>query len=118
MLCSFLTDIYTTHACSNHAGRGKSGAVCYRAVFPDGSPATVKVLKNIGKRREREFVEAAAALAKHRHPNIVSLQGICVEKGSMWEVGSHSWGAANCSYCPPLHSDELRCPWDYACVPS
>ncbi|XP_077211502.1 protein STRUBBELIG-RECEPTOR FAMILY 8-like [Tasmannia lanceolata] len=63
-------------------GEGSLGRV-YRAEFPTGKVLVVKKIDSVALSLQEEdnFLEAVSNMSRLRHPNIITLQGYCVEHG-------------------------------------
>ncbi|XP_030447632.2 phytosulfokine receptor 1 [Syzygium oleosum] len=64
---------------ANIIGCGGFGMV-YRATFPDGTKLAIKKLSGDCGQMEREFCAEVETLSRARHPNLVHLQGFCMDK--------------------------------------
>ncbi|OWM77225.1 phytosulfokine receptor 1 [Punica granatum] len=62
----------------NIVGCGGFGMV-YKATLPDGSKLAIKKLSGDCGQMEREFQAEVEALSRARHPNLVPLQGYCMD---------------------------------------
>ncbi|KAF8028902.1 hypothetical protein BT93_E1547 [Corymbia citriodora subsp. variegata] len=64
---------------ANIIGCGGFGMV-YRATFPDGRKLAIKKLSGDCGQMEREFCAEVETLSRAQHPNLVHLQGFCMDK--------------------------------------
>ncbi|KAL1312338.1 hypothetical protein HN51_038955 [Arachis hypogaea] len=66
----------------NVLGEGSLGTV-YRAKFPDGKILAVKSinLAGVSYREEEKFLDVICTASRLKHPNIVALNGYCLERG-------------------------------------
>ncbi|RDY00511.1 Protein STRUBBELIG-RECEPTOR FAMILY 2, partial [Mucuna pruriens] len=66
----------------NVLGEGSLGPV-YRAKFPDGKILAVKKINLAGLsfREEEKFLDVICTISRLKHPNIVALNGYCLEHG-------------------------------------
>ncbi|XP_030524425.1 phytosulfokine receptor 1-like [Rhodamnia argentea] len=64
---------------ANIIGCGGFGMV-YRAAFPDGTKLAIKKLSGDCGQMEREFSAEVETLSRAQHPNLVHLQGFCMDK--------------------------------------
>ncbi|XP_045795282.1 protein STRUBBELIG-RECEPTOR FAMILY 2-like [Trifolium pratense] len=66
----------------NLLGEGSLGPV-YKAKFPDGKILAVKIINMAGLsyREEEKFLDVICTASKLKHPNIIQLNGYCLEHG-------------------------------------
>ncbi|CAL0302485.1 unnamed protein product [Lupinus luteus] len=66
----------------NLLGEGSLGPV-YRAEFPDGKILAVKNInmERLSFREEEKFLDVICTASRLKHPNIVALNGYCLERG-------------------------------------
>ncbi|XP_054777604.1 protein STRUBBELIG-RECEPTOR FAMILY 2 isoform X2 [Prosopis cineraria] len=66
----------------NFLGEGSLGPV-YRAVFPNGQTLALKNINMAGLsfHEEEKFLDVVSTASRLRHPNIVALNGYCMEHG-------------------------------------
>ncbi|KAK7336629.1 hypothetical protein VNO77_17175 [Canavalia gladiata] len=90
----------------NLLGEGSLGAV-YRAEFPDGKILAVKNI-NIGGlsfMEEEKFLDVICTVSRLKHPNIVALNGYCLERGKHLLVYDY---VGNLTLNNALHSETYK----------
>ncbi|KAI9077317.1 hypothetical protein K1719_040761 [Acacia pycnantha] len=87
----------------NFLGEGSMGSA-YRAVFPNGRTLAVKNINMTGLSlpEEETFLDAVSIASRLRHPNIVALNGYCMEHGQRLLVYDY---VRNLTLHNALHSD-------------
>ncbi|KAG5043395.1 hypothetical protein JHK87_007310 [Glycine soja] len=113
------TKVYTVEElqlatnCFNEAnvlGEGSLGPV-YRAKFPDGKILAVKKINMAGMsfREEVKFLDIIGTISRLKHPNIVALNGYCLEQGKHLLVYDY---VRNFTLNDALHNEAYKSlPW-------
>ncbi|TKY62553.1 STRUBBELIG-RECEPTOR FAMILY 2 [Spatholobus suberectus] len=90
----------------NLLGEGSLGPV-YRAKFPDGKILAVKKINMAGLsfREEEKFLDVICTVSRLKHPNIVALNGYCLEHGMHLLVYDY---VGNFTLNDALHSEAYK----------
>ncbi|XP_061346375.1 protein STRUBBELIG-RECEPTOR FAMILY 2-like [Gastrolobium bilobum] len=90
----------------NLLGEGSLGPV-YRAGFPDGKILAVKNINMAGQsfRKEEKFLDVICTASRLKHPNIVALNGYCLERGNHLLVYDY---VRNLTLNDALHSETYK----------